>query len=316
MLESGVCKTGGIELICNFFLLNLQVILADCGIANLLVYRKLTNFTQIFEIMVEVGRKNKLAVVKEVDFGLYLDGGEKGEILLPTNAVPAEWEIGKELEVFIYRDSEDRIIATTDTPFAMVGEFAMLECVAVTNIGAFLDWGLFKDLFVPYREQKVKMIVGRWYLVHVYLDYETERVVASAKIDKFLDNIPPEYNPGDEVNVIVAEHTDLGYKVIVDHAFWGIVYENEVFTPLNKGEKLIAYVKKVRDDEKIDLSLHRYGYRKVEDNLQRILEKLDSQGGEIFLSDKSSPDDIYEVFGISKKTFKQAIGGLYKQKLI
>ncbi len=274
------------------------------------------NFAQILEIMVEVGRKNKLVVVKEVDFGLYLDGGEKGEILLPTNTVPAEWEVGKELEVFIYRDSEDRIIATMDSPFAMVGEFAMLECVAVTNIGAFLDWGLYKDLFVPYREQKVKMTAGRWYLVHIYLDFETERVVASAKIDKYLDNVPPEYNPGDEVDIIVAERTDLGYKVIIDHTFWGVLYENEVFSDLNKGEKLKAYVKKVREDDKIDLSLQRYGYRKVEDNLQRILDELDRQGGEIMISDKSSPDEIYDVFGISKKTFKQAIGGLFKQKLI
>jgi uncharacterized protein len=266
--------------------------------------------------MVEVGHKNKLAVVKEVDFGLYLDGGERGEILLPSNSVPADWEIGKELDVFIYRDSEDRIIATTETPYAMVGEFAMMKCISLTNIGAFLDWGLAKDMFVPFREQKVKMIVGRWYLVHVYLDFETERVVASAKIDKFLDNIPPEYNPGDEVNIIVAERTDLGYKVIIDHAFWGILYENEVFTELNKGQILKAYVKKIREDDKIDLSLHRYGYRKVEDNLQRILDKLESEGGEVFLSDKSSPEDIYDMFGISKKTFKQAIGNLYKQKLI
>ncbi|MEI6348568.1 MAG: S1-like domain-containing RNA-binding protein [Bacteroidota bacterium] len=266
--------------------------------------------------MLEIGRKNKLAVVKEVDFGLYLDGGEKGEILLPRNAVPEIWNIGEELEVFIYLDSEDRIIATTQVPFVMVGEFALLRCVAVTKIGAFLDWGLQKDLLVPFREQKMNMIEGRSYLVHTYLDHETERIVASAKLDKYLDNIPPEYNPGDEVNIIVADQTDLGYKVIVDHAFWGIVYENEVFTPLNKGENLKAFVKKVREDEKIDLSLHRYGYRKVEDNLQRILDKLDEKGGEIKISDKSSPEDIYDMFGISKKTFKQAIGSLYKQRLI
>ncbi len=290
-------------------ILNLGLLICTFHQKNVILHLNTQN-------MVEVGHKNKLAVVKEVDFGLYLDGGERGEILLPSNSVPAEWEIGKELDVFIYRDSEDRIIATTETPYAMVGEFAMMKCISLTNIGAFLDWGLAKDMFVPFREQKVKMIVGRWYLVHVYLDFETERVVASAKIDKFLDNIPPEYNPGDEVNIIVAERTDLGYKVIIDHAFWGILYDNEVFTELNKGQILKAYVKKIREDDKIDLSLHRYGYRKVEDNLQQILDKLESEGGEIFLSDKSSPEDIYDMFGISKKTFKQAIGNLYKQKLI
>jgi hypothetical protein len=266
--------------------------------------------------MLELGRKNKLVVVKEVDFGLYLDGGDKGEILLPRNSVPEKWEIGEELDVFIYLDSEDRIIATTEVPFVMVGEFALLRCVAVTKIGAFLDWGLQKDLLVPFREQKMNMIEGRSYLVHIYVDFETERIVASAKLDKYLDNIPPEYNPGDEVNIIVADQTDLGYKVIIDNAFWGILYENEIFTPLNKGEHLKAYVKKVREDEKIDLSLHRYGYRKVEDNLQRILDKLEEKGGEIEISDKSSPEDIYDMFAISKKTFKQAIGSLYKQRLI
>lgn len=266
--------------------------------------------------MIELGRMNQLTVVKLVDFGVYLDGGEQNEILLPQNVVPENCNVGDILDVFIYLDSEDRIIATTDTPFAMVNEFAMLECVDVTKIGAFLDWGLYKDLLVPFREQKMNMIVNRWYLVYVYIDHETQRIVASAKIDKFLDNVPPEYNPGDEVSIIVADQTDLGYKAIVDNTFWGILYENEVFTPLNKGELLKAYVKKVRDDEKIDLSLHRYGYRKVEDNLQRILDKLEEKGGEILISDKSSPEDIYDMFAISKKTFKQAIGSLYKQRLI
>lgn len=266
--------------------------------------------------MVELGRMNQLAVVKLVDFGLYLDGGEKGEILLPQNVVPENCSVGDVLDVFIYLDSEDRIIATTEKPYVMVNEFALLRCVDVTKIGAFLDWGLYKDLLVPFREQKMNMMVGRSYLVFVYIDHETERIVASAKLDKYLDNIPPEYNPGDEVDLIIADQTDIGYKAIVDQTFWGVIYENEVFAPLNKGEKMKGYVKKIREDEKIDLSLHRYGYRKVEDNLQRILDKLTEKGGEIMVSDKSSPDDIYDMFGISKKVFKQAIGSLYKQRLI
>lgn len=266
--------------------------------------------------MVELGRVNQLTVVKLVDFGLYLDGGEQGEILLPQNVVPENCQVGDVLEVFIYLDSEDRIIATTERPYAMVDEFAMLRCVDVTKIGAFLDWGLYKDLLVPFREQKMNMLVGRSYLVYVYIDHETERIVASAKLDKFLDNVPPEYEPGDEVDIIIADQTDIGYKAIIDNTFWGVIYENEIFEPLNKGEHMKAYIKKIREDDKIDLSLHRYGYRKVEDNLQRILDMLEENGGEIMISDKSSPEEIYDRFGISKKTFKQAIGSLYKQRLI
>lgn len=266
--------------------------------------------------MVELGKVNQLTVVKWVDFGLYLDGGEKGEILLPQNVVPDDCNVGDVLDVFIYLDSEDRIIATTEKPYAMVDEFALLRCVDVTKIGAFLDWGLYKDLLVPFREQKMNMVVGRSYLVYLYVDHETERIVASAKLDKFLDNVPPEYEPGDEVDIIIADQTDIGYKAIIDNTFWGVIYEDEVFAPLNKGELKKAYIKKIREDDKIDLTLQRYGYRKVEDNLQLILDKLEEKGGEILISDKSSPDDIYEMFGISKKTFKQAIGSLYKQRLI
>jgi predicted RNA-binding protein (virulence factor B family) len=266
--------------------------------------------------MVDIGKKNKMTVVKMVDFGLYLDGGDRGEILLPQNAVPENVEIGDELEVFIYMDSEDRIIATTQEPFVQVDEFALLRCVDVSGVGAFLDWGLYKNILVPFREQKMKMEKGRSYLVYVYLDQETERIVASAKIDKFLDNEMPFFEPGDEVDIIVGDLTDIGYKAIVNHAFWGVIYLNEVFEPLNKGDKMKAFVKKVREDDKIDLSIHRYGYRKVEDSLQKILDKMEQEGGEIKLSDKSSPEEIYDVFGISKKTFKQAIGSLYKQRLI
>ena len=266
--------------------------------------------------MVNIGKKNKMTVVKMVDFGLYLDGGDRGEILLPQNAVPENVEIGDELEVFIYLDSEDRIIATTQEPYVQIDEFALLRCVDVSSVGAFLDWGLYKNILVPFREQKMKMEKGRSYLVFVYLDQETERIVASAKIDKFLDNEMPFFEPGDEVDVIVGDLTDIGYKAIVNNAFWGVIYLNEVFEPLNKGQKMKAYVKKVREDDKIDLSIHRYGYRKVEDSLQKILDKIEQEGGEIMLSDKSSPEEIYDVFGISKKTFKQAIGSLYKQRLI
>jgi len=266
--------------------------------------------------MIKIGKINSLKVVKEVDFGVYLDGEEKGEILLPNNVVPENCQVDDILDVLIYLDSEDRIIATTDKPFVYVDEFALLRCVAVTNIGAFLDWGLYKDVLVPFREQKVKMQDGRSYLVYLYLDHESERIVASAKIEKFLDNIIPEYEPGEEVNLIVADQTDLGYKVIINHTHSGILYNDEVFTELNKGENLKGYIKKVRDDDKIDLTLHRYGYRKVEDTLSKIINYIELNGGTTNITDKSAPEIIYDTFGVSKKTFKQAIGALYKQKQI
>ncbi len=267
--------------------------------------------------MLKIGKLNSLKIVKEVDFGLYLDGGEEhGEILLPKRYVPDNFEIGSDIEVFIYKDSEDRIIATTETPKAMVGDFALMEVISVDKFGAFLDWGLQKDLLVPFREQRKDMEKGSSYVVYVYLDDETKRIAASSKLSKFLDNVPSEYEANQEVNVFIASKTELGYKAIINGLHWGILYENEVFKPLERGQKLKAFIKKVRDDEKIDLYLHKAGYDKVEVLTQKILETLKEEGGYIDINDKTPSTIIYEVFGESKKTFKKALGGLYKKRLI
>ena len=266
--------------------------------------------------MILPGRYNTLKVVKYVDFGVYLDGAEMGEILLPARYVPEVCEVDEDLEVFIYLDSEDRIIATTEKPFAQVGEFAMLRVNAVNNVGAFLDWGLMKDLLVPFREQKMNMVAGRSYLVYVYVDPDSQRIAASAKLEKFLDNVIPEYKVGEEVSLIVESESELGYNAIINHLHRGILYHDELPGPLNKGQKLKAYIKKVRDDKKIDLSLYRPGYEQVDGISQDILNKLHEAGGFLPFTDKSDAALIFERFAISKKIFKKAIGALYCQRRI
>lgn len=266
--------------------------------------------------MILPGRYNTLKVVKFVDFGVYLDGAEMGEILLPARYVPEDCEVGEELEVFIYMDSEDRIIATTEKPYAQVGEFAMLRVNAVNNIGAFLDWGLMKELLVPFREQKMNMVAGRSYLVYVYLDADSQRIAASAKLEKFLDNVIPEYQVGEEVSLIIESESDLGYNAIINQLHRGILYHDELPGPLNKGQQLKAYIKKVREDKKIDLSLYKPGYAQVDSISQNILDRLKEAGGFLPLTDKSDAALVFDHFAISKKIFKKAIGALYKQRLI
>ncbi len=266
--------------------------------------------------MAEIGRYNTLKIVKQVDFGVYLDGGSDGEILLPSRYVPENCNIDDMLDVFIYLDSEDRTIATTEEPLAVVNEFTYLKVVSATSIGAFLDWGLPKDLLVPFREQKVKMEEGKSYLVYVYLDEESKRLAASAKLEKFVDNLPVEYEEGQEVELIIANKTDLGYRAIIEDAHWGMLYANEVFTPLQTGQRVFGYIKKIREDEKIDLSLYKQGYEKVDDFSKNILDYLKENQGFTPFNDKSSSEEISNTFGISKKTFKKVIGNLYKRKLI
>ena len=266
--------------------------------------------------MVQIGRFNILSVVKTLDFGIYLDGGKLGEILMPTRYVPEDTEIGDELNAFIYLDSEDRLIATTEFPKAQVGEFALLKVVSVNNYGAFLDWGLMKDLLVPYREQAMTMELGKEYLVYVFLDDETNRIAATAKLDKYLDNIMPEYEEGEEVDLIIANQTDIGYNAIVNSNHWGLLYANEVFSELRKGQVITGYVKKLRDDDKIDLTLYKPGYEKVEGIAGDILNRLKESTGFLPISDKTDAEIIYLKLGISKKNFKKAIGSLFKQKLI
>lgn len=266
--------------------------------------------------MAEIGKYNTLEVVKKVDFGIYLDGGGQGEILLPTRYVPENTEEGDSLDVFIYLDSEDRIIATTEEPFATVDEFAFLKVKAVTSVGAFLDWGLPKDLFVPFREQKNRMAEGESYVVYIYFDIESKRIAASSKLDKFVDNLPVEYIEEQKVELLIANKTDLGYSAIIEDAHWGMLYANELFTPLTIGQRIFAYIKKIREDEKIDLSLYKPGYQQVDDTSESLLDYLKNNNGKIALTDKSSPEEISNMFGISKKNFKKAIGSLYKRRLI
>lgn len=267
--------------------------------------------------MVEIGKYNTLRVVKELDFGLYLDGDKLGEILLPRRYVPMNVQIDDELEVFIYLDSEDRIIATTEMSYAQVGDFAFLRCTSTNRIGAFLDWGLAKDLLVPFREQKVKMSEERSYIVYVYLDMESQRIVATAKINKYLDNTIPEYELNQEVQLLVSQRGDLGFSVIINNEHSGLLYFNEIFQEVNVGDQMTGYIKNVREDDKIDVSLQPVGYVKLIDPLsQHILSILEQNEGFIPLSDKSSSLAIEDTFSCSKKSFKKAIGLLYKQRLI
>jgi predicted RNA-binding protein (virulence factor B family) len=264
----------------------------------------------------DIGTYNSLRIIKEVAFGVYLDGENEGEILMPLRYVPKDYQVGDKVEVFLYLDSEDRPVATTEKPFAQVGEFAMLMVKSVNKIGTFLDWGVMKDLLVPFREQKVTMTEGRSYLVYIYLDQESRRIVASAKLNKFLNKSVPEYVTGQEVDLVIESETDLGYKAIVNNRHWGILYENEVFEQLEKGLKIKGYIKKIRPDNKIDLSLHPQGYGKVNIFTQLVLDELKKEGGFVAVSDKSDAEQVYRTFGISKKSFKQAVGALYKLRLI
>lgn len=265
---------------------------------------------------IELGKFNTLKVVKEVPFGLYLDGGEEGEILLPARYVPQEARPGDELNVFIYLDNEERLVATTLTPLAQVGDFACLEVAWVNQYGAFLKWGLMKDLFVPFSEQKQKMQMGQRHIVHVHLDEESYRIVASAKVERYLKKDHPSYDPWQQADILIWQKTNLGFKVIVDNSYAGLLYESEIFRPLQVGTRTKAYVKQVREDGKIDLSLQKPGMEKVEDFASVLLNHLKQHGGHSDLNDKSPADEIYLLFGVSKKTFKKAVGDLYKRRLI
>jgi predicted RNA-binding protein (virulence factor B family) len=266
--------------------------------------------------MARIGVFNTLEIVKQVDFGVYLDGADLGEVLLPTKQVPADSQVGDKVDVFIYLDSEDRIIATTRKPYAKVGEFASLEVVAVNDTGTFLDWGLEKDLMVPYGEQKQRLEVGKRYLVFIYIDRVDRRITASAKIDKFLDHTEVKYQAGECVDLIIGGQTDLGFKAIVNSAHWGVIYKDEVFEYLKPGAKRKGYIKRIREDGKIDLSLTRPASEQRDVLSQKVLDELNKLGGYLAISDKSPPEVIYKKFSVSKRIYKQTIGGLFKQGLI
>jgi predicted RNA-binding protein (virulence factor B family) len=266
--------------------------------------------------MARIGVVNTLNVVKEVEFGVYLDGADLGEILLPRKQVPTNLKVGEPVEVFIYLDSEDRVIATRRKPFVKVGQFANLEVVAVNSVGAFLDWGLEKDLMVPFGEQKQRLEVGKRCMVFVYIDRVDHRITASAKVDKFLDQMEPKYAAGEQVNLIIGGQTDLGFKAIVNNAHWGVIYKDEVFEYLGVGSHHKGFIKRLREDGKIDLTLTRPAAEQRDALSQKVLDELNKLNGHLPIGDKSPPDVIYKKFGVSKRIYKQTIGGLFKQGLI
>lgn len=266
--------------------------------------------------MIQIGKYQDLEVRRLTDNGAYLGvPGESAEVLLPARYVGQDDVPGKIIKVFVYKDSEDRPVATTEHPYATVGQFAYLQVNAVNDVGAFLDWGLPKDLLVPFSEQRSRMFRGGMYLVYVYLDAATGRIVASAKIDKFLGNVMPEYKPGQRVDALVIEHSNIGYKVIVDNLHRGMVYSNEIFRPIELEEHITAYVKSVRPDGKIDLTLSDRADRRTAALAEKIIEHLNTEGS-VPLSDKMSPGAVEMLFACSKKDFKKAVGHLYRDRRI
>ncbi len=286
-----------------------------------------------------LGQKNRLKAAWKVDFGMYLEGDDEGKILLPARYVPEDLEVGDEIDVFVYLDNEERRVATTLEPKAMVGDFAYLEVAWVNEFGAFLDWGLMKDLFCPFREQKKRMEAGRSYIVHVHLDEESYRIMASAKIEKWLENdklakgeveisspsgslstVEDEgrgpLSVGQKVSALIWQKTDLGFKAIIDNKYGALLYDSQLFREIHTGDKVEAYITKIRPDGKIDIALQQNGRQHTEDFAEKLLHYLQYRGGRCRLGDKSSAEEIKEQFGVSKKTYKRAIGDLYKRRLI
>ncbi len=263
--------------------------------------------------MIEIGKIQKLKIARAVDFGCYLNDGEDlaDEILIPAKYLPEEYNIGDELEVFVYTDHMSRPIAVTRMPIGQIGDMVGLRVKQVTDFGAFLDIGLEKDLFVPNKEQAIEMVEGRSYLVRLLLDHKTNRMIGTSKISAFLSNAC-QLAVGDEVKVHIWQRTDLGYKVVINEMCQGLIYSNEVFEQLNIGDEKRAFVKTIREDGKIDLSLQKQGYEAVKDMSSEVLERLIAEGGTFEMGDKSSPEEIKEAFGMSKKNFKKILGGLYK----
>lgn len=262
-----------------------------------------------------LGSRSRLEILRQTTPGLYLDGGPLGEILLPRRYVPAD--LGRDLDVFIYRDSEDRLVATTETPLAMPGEFACLRIQEVKpSLGAFLDWGLAKDLLLPRREQVTFSREGALVVVRVFIDEKSDRIVASERIDRWLNLTPPEYAKDQEMKVLVARETPLGYSAIIENAHVGLLYRTDLANPLRIGETLTAFVRAIRPDGKIDLALDRAGFSRVKPLAEQILEAIRTAGGRLALHDGSTPAEIRDALGVSKKAFKQAVGVLYRKKLL
>lgn len=267
--------------------------------------------------MVQLGQYNCLTVLKYVEFGLYLDGGDGLEILMPKRYIPEGTKEGDELRVFVYQDSEARLIATNERPYATVGQIGYLRINSVNQIGAFADWGTSKELLIPHREQAQRMEEGRRYLIYIYIDQISGRIAGTAKFDKYLDNVPPKFETNEEVEALVWKPTPMGWKVIINQTHTGLLYKNQIFQEIHTGERLRAWVRGVREDDKIDLSLQPLGYRQMIDPAESsILKALHNHNGFMPLTDHSTPELIAFELQMSKKTFKKAIGSLYKQERI
>ncbi len=265
--------------------------------------------------MAEVGKVSRLRVVKVKDFGVYLDAGRLGEVLLPKRVVPEGCQSGDELEVMVYLDSEDRLVASTAKPLAQVGEFACLKVVATGPVGAFLDWGLPKDLLVPFSEQKQPLREGRSVIVYVYLD-NSNRIAATTKLDRYLDKTPANYQALQQVELLIAERTDLGTKAIINNRHWGLLFKDDQFKPLRYGQRTVGYIKQVRADGKIDLHQNQPGSGELDELSSRIINHLQAHQGFSKLNDKGAAEEIARLYGVSKRKYKMAIGGLYKRHLI
>jgi predicted RNA-binding protein (virulence factor B family) len=266
--------------------------------------------------MIQIGRINRLKIKAIEPDGFQLDAGESGELFLPERDVPGKYREGDEIEVFVYADKEDLLQATTRKPYATVGEFATLQVVSNTSAGSFLHWGIGHDLLVPKGEQSHQMVEGNSYVVWIFLSEKTNRIIASSRLDKFLSPQAPDYTEGEEVDLILFEKTDLGYRALINQAHIGMLYNNEIFQPVEIGKKIKGYIKRIREDQKIDLILQQSGYQGIDGISQSILGIIQERGGKVTVTDKSPPEDIYSLFGVSKKVFKKAIGALYKKRII
>mgnify|MGYP000704365500 FL=1 len=266
--------------------------------------------------MIHLGKINTLEIIREAVQGLYIADEDGNEVLLPNRYVPENFKIWEKIEVFVYLDNEERPVATTDKPYIQLNDFALLRCNQVTDYGAFLDWGLVKELFCPFKEQAFKMKPGGWYLVYCYMDEKTNRLVASSKTNRFLDNKTLTVNEFDEVDLIVSHPSEIGMNVIVNKTHAGLIYKDAIFKDLSVGDKLKGIVKKIRPGNKLDIALGQIGYRNIEPNAELIMHELHDNSGFLNLTDKSDPEDIKAQLQMSKKNFKKAVGTLYKQHLI
>ena len=268
--------------------------------------------------MVEIGKFNRLVIAKERSVGFFFDGGDDGDILMPKRHQPEHCAVGDEMNVFVFLDAEERLTATVMIPFAQVGEVAWLKVVDNHRVGAFLDWGLTKDLLVPVREQEQEMEAGQSYLVRILLD-QNQRIIGSTRLDDYLKSTSDgAFKVGQQVSLLVADRIELGYRAVVNQSHWGVLYDNELFQEIAPGQKLTGFIKKIREDQKLDVSLKKPGYSKsgTESLASRILKQIKQQGGFLPLNDKSPPEEIHAAFQVSKKTFKQAVGKLYKERRI